>query len=223
MVERWEKKCEGIASMQRNMNKLLKQVSDDLLSKDEKTALTALVVRIILRTSERVGNDESAKNGHFGVTGFNRSHISELHKDGNLTLRYVGKSGVTHKKWINIGTLGMQLLLPLSKRQAAVARLFQTIDGTHISRIVVNDYLAQFGVTAKDIRCYNCNDIVLKNLRFKTMPKTLNERKTVFNTVLKDVAAYIGHGAPTLRRHYLIPSIETQFINFGKINSSPKC
>ena len=223
MTDRWVKKCEGISQMQRNMNKLLKQVSDDLLSKDEKTALTALVVRIIMRTSERVGNDESAKNGHFGVTGLQAKHIKEVDRKGDITLSYIAKSGVVQNKYVDIGTLATRLLIPLTKRPGN-QQLFQTLDGTRITNRTVNTYLSQFGVTAKDIRCYNCNKLMLQSLRLggKNL-NTATERKRFFMEKLRNVAAFIGHGAPTLRKHYLIQSIETQFINEGKLNTNLKC
>lgn len=220
---RWAKKCTGITQMQRNMNKLLKQVSDDLVNKDEKTALTALVVRIIMRTSERVGNDESAKNGHYGITGLLKWHVEFDEKGKWMNLNYVGKSGVLQHKEVDIGSLGNFLLLPLLKRRKKNEFLFATTEGVRIDRKKVNAYLAQFNITAKDIRCYNCNELMLKSLRFSPTGKTPTERKRIFNDTLKKVAAYIGHGAPTLRNHYLIPSIENQYINEGTIKTNLKC
>lgn len=223
MDTRWAKKCEGISTMQRNMNRLNRQVSDDLLSKDEKTALTALVVRIIMRTSERVGNDESATNGHFGVTGFQANHIKEVNRKGDITLSYIAKSGVVQNKYVDIGTLATRLLIPLTKRPGT-KQLFQALDGTRITNRTVNAYLSHFGITAKDIRCYNCNRLMVQNLRLGGKGLgTATERKRFFMEKLRNVAAFIGHGAPTLRKHYLIQSIETQFINEGKINTNLKC
>ena len=39
-------------------------------------AYTALAVALINHTYERVGNDESAANGHYGVTGWKKKHLS---------------------------------------------------------------------------------------------------------------------------------------------------
>jgi hypothetical protein len=41
--------------------------------------------------------------------------------------------------------------------------------------------------------------------------KDEKERPKIFNKALKKVAQKIGHGAPTLRKHYLLPIIEETF------------
>ena len=42
---------------------------------NEKDFLTALAVTTMLKTAERVGNNNSAsEKGHFGVTGFKKNH-----------------------------------------------------------------------------------------------------------------------------------------------------
>ena len=94
--ERWESKRGSIYNLRDNVDRLKRKVKADLYSSDEKTRLTALIVRIMMITSERVGNEDSAKNGHFGVTQFRKKHISVI--DNTVYLDYVGKSGVDHVK-----------------------------------------------------------------------------------------------------------------------------
>ena len=51
-------------------------------AEDEKTMLTALVIALMDKTAERVGNEESASESkHFGVTGFQKKHVVGI--DGN--------------------------------------------------------------------------------------------------------------------------------------------
>ena len=73
--ERWDSKRESIYNLKSNIDRLKRYVRQDLFSANEKDKLTALVIRIMLFTSERVGNEESATNGHFGVTQFKNKHI----------------------------------------------------------------------------------------------------------------------------------------------------
>ena len=47
--------------------------------------------------------------------------------------------------------------------------------------------------------------------------KEESERKKIFNQALKKIALKIGHGAPTLRKQYLLPEIEEQFYSKGLI------
>lgn len=53
----------------------------------------AAAVRLIDACLLRVGNDQSADNGHYGATTLTIDHVID---DGHLTLDYVGKSGKTH-------------------------------------------------------------------------------------------------------------------------------
>ena len=64
----------------------------------EKRWYVALAVALIDHTCERVGNPQSAKDGHFGVTVWRVKHF-DMSKD-TATVRYVGKSGVKHEKTI---------------------------------------------------------------------------------------------------------------------------
>jgi hypothetical protein len=53
--------------------------------------------------------------------------------------------------------------------------------------------------------------------------KTVAERKRIFSEALKAVATRIGHGAPTLRKHYLMPRIEEEFLKTGSVDKTIKC
>jgi DNA topoisomerase IB len=226
MTETWEKKCDALSAMGQNINKLTKQVSDDLMSKDERTHLTALVVRIIMRTSERVGNDVSASNGHFGVTGFTKGHVKKVHKQtGEARFYYTAKSGILQDKTVDLGVLATNILLPLTERRGYSSNpIFVTKAGQRITAALVNAYLKQFDVTAKDIRGYNCNAMMLKiSTLQRASGKTVAERKRIFGEALKAVATRIGHSAPTLRKHYLMPRIEEEFLKTGSVNRDFKC
>ena len=63
---RRRKKVEALRHMAKNIQRLRAQVNKDLKSDDEKTRLTALAVALMDKTAERVGNEESAKEGHLG-------------------------------------------------------------------------------------------------------------------------------------------------------------
>ena len=96
--QRWKKKKTNIGAMAHNIRSLRNNITRDMKSDDEKVALTALAVSLMDKTAERVGNEESADNGHIGITGLQKKHISV---DGNtVKLKYKGKSGVEHEKAI---------------------------------------------------------------------------------------------------------------------------
>lgn len=213
LKKRWQTKRKSIHSLKRNIDRLKRQVRKDLdnASTSEKDRLTALIVRIMLFTNERVGNEGSAKDGHYGVSFFKSKHVKVI---GNrIYLKYVGKSGVKHEKCF-CNTKCASLIKELLKKRNRY--LFTTSDGFKINPDRVNRYLSRFNATSKDIRGYNANYLMVTELRRigKTEEK---QRPKTFNSALRKISAKVGHGSATLRKHYLLPEIETNFYNHGSV------
>ena len=207
--QRWDTKRNSIYNLQSNINRLKRKVRQDLFSMNEKDRLTALVIRIMLLTSERVGNETSATNGHFGVSQFKNKHIKVM---GNrVILDYVGKSGVEHEKTFVDETSAMIIKDLLRRRNEY---LFTTKDGFRIKPDRVNRYLSDFDATSKDIRGFNANRLMLMELNRIGCTQE-KDRPKVFNAALRKIGTKVGHGAATLRKHYLLPEIETTFYRYG--------
>jgi len=210
--KRWDGKRASVYNLRDKIDKLKRKLRADLYSSDDKTRLTALAIRIMMLTSERVGNSESASNGHFGVTEFKRKHVSV---DGNkVTLKYVGKSGVLHEKSFSDETSALMLKDLLQRNKSFI---FVTQDGFKIKADKVNRYLKLFDAKSKDIRGFNANRMMVMELNRIGKVKDEKQRPKVFNEALRKVAKEIGHGAPTLRKQYLLPEIEEQFYKHGSI------
>ena len=210
---RSEKKKQSLKNIAQNIKKLRSLVNDDLKSEDEKKFLTALAVYIMIETSERVGNGESAKNGHYGVTGLQKKHVKI--SGSNVNLSYTGKSGVEHKKSISNQKLASHLSKAI--KNSPEARIFVTSDGFKIRNDKVNRYLKEVGVSAKDIRGYSANKWIVAKLKRIKPEETEAKRKKQFNEVAKEVAEKVGHGAPTLKKHYLLPELQHNWIEKGKV------
>src|SRR5574343_1006890 len=75
IANRNRKKAERLEALKKNIGNLRKRVQRDLKSSDPDTMLSALAVALIDHTYERVGDEESADDGHFGVTGWTRTPI----------------------------------------------------------------------------------------------------------------------------------------------------
>lgn len=212
--KRWDSKRESIYNLRDKVDRLKRKVRSDLYSSDDKTRLTALVVRVMMQTSERVGNSDSAKNGHFGVTEFKRKHVDV---EGNkVILTYKGKSGVEHEKSFTDEASAQMIKDLIARGKSPNAKLFVTQDGFQIKADKVNRYLRAFDAKSKDIRGFNANRMMYQELKGVKI-KDEKERKTVFNAALRKVAQKIGHGPATLRKQYLLPEIEEQFYAKGLI------
>lgn len=212
LKKRWDYKRDSIYNLRDNINRLKLQVRKDLDSSDEKKVLTALIVRIMIKTSERVGNDDSAKNGRFGISQLKNNHI--IFVKGNIFLNYVGKSGVKHSKCFS-DSKSYELLKKLKKDNHGF--LFITSDGFRIRPDKVNRYLDKFGAKSKDIRGYNANYMMICELEKHGKVRDAKDRPKIFNSCLKKVSQKIGHGASTLRTHYLLPELEENFYSMGTV------
>ena len=210
---KWHKKKQHIENLANNLQSLRTRITKDLHSNSEKDRLTALVVSIMDKTGERVGNNESASNGHFGITGLKKRHVSV---NGNtVTLNYVGKSGVKHDKTFTDEKIARNLKRAI--QNTPTDSVFTTSEGFKISNDRVNRYLYDFDITAKDIRGYSANKWLISGLKNKDIPKDEKERKKLFSKTLKSVAEKIGHGKATLSNHYIIPQLESKYVDKGKL------
>jgi len=211
---RLDKKINGVKTLSKNIRSLKVCACRDIGSENEKKRLTAAVISIMVKTAERVGNQTSENNGHVGITGLQAKHISFA--DGKATLSYIGKSGVSHEKVISDSKL-VDILKQYTKGKKDSENIFVTKDGIKIQNRHVNNYLEEFGISAKDIRGYSANEWMIKELSNKSIPSNETERKKIFLEVLKKVADKVGHGAATLRKHYLLPQLEDGFMKSGTI------
>lgn len=212
-------KAKKVEKLRQNLGKLRSQVKKDLSAGDDKTRLCALAVGLMNDTYERVGNETSAKDGHFGVTGWQAQHIS--FSGGKATISYVGKSGVKQKKTVSDAGLIKGLKKALEGKSGSDA-VFD------ITASDVNEYLKPHGITAKDIRGLHANREVqtrLKAIRSKggKLPDDKKERekklKDEFKKALEEAAAEVGHEASTLRSQYLVPGLEDAYLADGSVKT----
>ena len=181
---------------------------------NEKDALTALVIAVVLKTAERIGNEESSDNGRYGVTMLKKKHITI---SGNtVTLSYVGKSGTPQDKSFTDETIAAALKKAIKNSPSSF--IFTTSEGFQIRADRVNAYLEDnYQVTAKDIRELLSNQYLIDKLKTLTPEKNEQDRTKQFKEAVKYAAEKVGHGAPTAKKHYVLPELEKKFIKYGKI------
>jgi len=214
-AKRQQKKTKGVKALAQNINKLRRKVRKDLKEGSDKDKLTALVVALMDKTAERVGNEQSAKEGHFGVTGLKCKHI-EI-KGGKVSLKYTGKSGVKHEKSFSDGALASALKECSDRCDSPEDPLFVTSKGFKIKADRVNRYLKSFDVTAKDMRGFAANRFMEQALNKSDKPKEEKDRKKKFLEVLDRVAERVGHTKSMLRNSYLLPGFEDEYVKKGKV------
>ena len=219
VAHRNREKAKRVEKLRQNLGTLQGQIKKDLKSKDDKTRMTALVVGLINDTYERVGNEGSAKDGHFGVTGWQAKHVTV--SGGKATFKYVGKSGVTQTKTTKDGDL-VRVLKEALKGKSGTDAVFD------VGSSDVNEYLKTFDITAKDIRGLHANREMqerLKAVRSKggKLPSDEKERtkklKDEFQKALEGASEAVGHESATLKSQYLVPGLEDDFLKDGTVST----
>jgi hypothetical protein len=183
--------------------------------------LTALAVALMDETYERVGNEGSAKEGHYGVTGWKVKHVK--FSGSKATLSYVGKSGVKQTKTVT-NAMALKVLKDAVKGKDPDEEILCEGDDCRITAEKVNAYLKPFDVTAKDLRGLHANEEMksrLKAQRKGKLPTDKKEResklKEEFKAALEAAAEAVGHEPSTLKSQYLVPGLEDAYLKDGTV------
>ena len=211
ITARNKKKVATLKRLGKSIEKLRRQVSEDLDSPEKGEA--AMVVALIDETYERVGNPGSAKESHFGVTTWRKKHVS--FPGSKAVIKYKGKGGIDQTKTVTSKRI-VGLLKGLTSAIKADDELFPSLSSS-----MVNSYLKPFKITAKDIRGFHANEEMKKALK-KTKKKGGDEkqRKEDFKKALEETARNVGHDPGTLKKDYLVPLFEENYLERGKIGVS---
>jgi len=218
VAKRHAKKASRIEGLKSREASLRAGVKRDVADGD----VVALAVALILETYERPGNNESARAGHFGVTGWQCRHL-DLHKN-RAVIDYIAKSGVHQTKVITTPWIVRALAERQRQCNANGGRLLPT------SAASVNAYLDSYDISAKDLRTFGANTEMqreltairkagpdLSLLKPRDVAKTL---KAEFNAALGLVAAKLGHTTSVLRKQYLVQGIEPLYLETGTVLQS---
>jgi DNA topoisomerase I len=204
-----------MAAFGKALPKIRERVEADLkLPGLPREKVLAAVVSLLDRTRLRVGNAEYAKtNKSFGLSTLLDRHASFA--DGELRLRFRGKSGVWHERTVSDRKLAK---IVRACRDLPGQDLFQYRDEGGKPRPIgsadVNGYIrtaAGGEFTAKDFRTWA--GTVMAAARFAGMPvpetKTATERVVV--GVIRDVAAELGNTPAVCRKSYVHPRVVEAF------------
>jgi DNA topoisomerase-1 len=223
IANRNKKKAERVEKLRKNIHKLRAKVKKDLHSQDPEKTLLALAVALMDATYERVGNDESAKDGHVGVTGWCKKHVSFGPK--SAVIKYVGKSGVKHEKKITDAAVRSALKDAYDAVEGDNDEILSW-DGGRVTAAKVNDYLGKFDITAKDLRGFHANREMQDRLKAARkaggkLPEDKKARekklKTEFLKALDEAGEAVGHEPSTLRSQYLVPGLEESYMKDGSV------
>jgi len=211
---RGDGKFERLVAFAKALPQLRRRLRTDLARPGfPREKVLAIVVAVMARTLERVGNVEYARsNRSYGLTTL-RNHHLEFLRGGRARLKFRGKSGLERDVEIDDQRLAR---LVRACRQLPGQALFQYRDDDGALQPVgsaqVNDYLrdamgAEF--TAKDFRTWGGTLVALQRLARTPLPERRSERALaqLEKEMLAEVAATLGNTPAVCRKAYVDPCV----------------
>lgn len=197
--QRWKKKVNKLKSLESGIKKLRTKYKADLKSDDPKVRALAAIVGLIDETAMRVGNDDSVDEfGTFGATTLKKEHARV--SGSKIRFKFKGKKGVDQDVEVSDSAVVKELKALMAGKKGKDF-IFEYEDDKRIRAKVVNRYLADFGITAKDIRGFHANHLMKQQLK-----KTKD-----FDKALESVADEVGHEEKTLMNQYLDPALVKKY------------
>lgn len=211
--ERNQKKLNQCRVVEDNIEAIIEKVAKEIKRGTEE----ALAIGIMLCTFERIGNDDSASDGHYGITNLEGRHFTD-HKTW-IELNYIGKSGVEQHKEIHDPIIVNAIRLKLA-RTPKNSRLL------NCTPVACNEFLRPFSCTSKDIRTFAANRLMADDLAkskkiYGNGYKANKIRNQIFNRAAKRVAEDIGHKPNTLKGMYLNSILTNSYLKKGVIRENP--
>ena len=172
------------------------------------------IVALLDHTGYRIGNARYAKENHsFGLSSLLSKHLRE--EDGQLKLRFRGKSGKQHETEI----VSPKLAALVSELQELPGQnLFRYEDSTgewhDIGTAEVNAWLKETGggeYTAKQFRTWKATVLCARELAKEPPAETRTAQERAIRLALKSTAEHLHHTPATCRKYYIHPALLTAY------------
>jgi len=162
---------------------------------DSKVFVAGITTSLITDLNFRVGNPKSAEeDDHIGATTLRLKNVGI--RNGKVTFKYIGKSGVEHKRITDDPrtVMAVQHLRKGKKKEDYLLKYAGKGDQYYrISDEDIRDYLLEFDITPKDIRTHNANQRFIEKW---------NESGSTSDST-KAAAAELQHTPSVCRRNYI--------------------
>ncbi|HEX4341302.1 MAG TPA: DNA topoisomerase IB [Polyangiaceae bacterium] len=203
-------KYHDIVDFATELPKLRRAIDRDLASPElTKNKVIATILRIMDRTSLRVGNDRYAKeNASFGLTTLKDRHA---HIAGpTVAFSFRGKGGKDYR-----ASIRDKKLASIVKRCRDIPgqRLFQYMDGRRhrgVTSTDVNAYIRNAmgrNFTAKEFRTWSATVHATVFLHECVVPKNVTQRRKSLLSAIDRVAEHLGNTRAICRKSYVHPLV----------------
>jgi DNA topoisomerase-1 len=189
-----EKFCKLIA-FGKSLPKIRKKYHNDLNSKNQKTRIIAVVLKVIESCNFRIGTDTCRKTyDHYGVTTLFKKHV-DIKSDKLAVIDFIGKKGVKNLCHITDPEV-VEVLKKIQFNASNKEKIFKyknTRSGTsYITFLDINNYLKEFGdFTSKMFRTWAANKFLIERLSKFPIEDSKSGRKKTLNKKALEVGKKI--------------------------------
>ena len=204
-------KFEHMISFGKALPRIRRQVTRDLRHPGlPKQKVLAAVVRLLDRTSIRVGNVEYAReNQSFGLTTLRSRHVQITRS--KLRFHFRGKSGQEHDIQLEDPRLA-RILKQCNDLPGHELFMYLTDEGepAKVSSEDVNEYIRDIAAqdfTAKDFRTWAGSSLALLELQALGPAGSASAAKRNLVAAIKTVAQRLGNRPAACRKYYVHPAV----------------
>ncbi|RYD20511.1 MAG: DNA topoisomerase IB [Verrucomicrobiaceae bacterium] len=209
------RKFGSLVDFAKALPKIRARVSRDLANPElTRERVIAGIVALLDITGYRIGNSRYEKeNRSYGLSSLLMKHVKE--EDGQLLLRFRGKSGGEHETEVN------------NPRLTRLVEELQELPGQHLFRYEdesgnfhdietedVNGWLKEAGggeYTAKQFRTWRATLLCARELAKEPPQEAVTNQGRVFREAIKTTALQLNHTPATCRKYYIHPNLEKTF------------
>jgi DNA topoisomerase I len=217
-----ENKFSRLAAFGRLLTQVRQRTDADLARSGLMQAkVLATIVRLLDVTHIRVGNEEYARNGAFGLTTMRDQHARI--NGSRIRFAFPGKSGVRHT--VDLADRRLARIVK-SCQDLPGQDLFQYVDEhgkrCSVTSTDVNDYLREItgaDFTAKDFRTWAGTVLAARGLHKLPTPRSKTEAKRHLVQAIDDVAAVLGNTRAVCKKCYIHPGVMDAYLD-GSLSAS---
>ncbi|MBV8395909.1 MAG: DNA topoisomerase IB [Actinobacteria bacterium] len=189
-----------------------RHLHEDGLGRDR---VLSCAVRLLDRGFFRVGGEEYAENGTYGLATLERRHV-KLDVDGVLVFDYIAKGG-KHRVQAVVDPQVYAVVAELKARRGGGRALLAYRNGrwVDVRSSEINDYLKQLAkgeFSAKDFRTWHATVLAAVALAVSTEAKSQTARRRAMSRAVQEVSHYLGNTPAVCRASYIDPRVFDRYL-----------
>jgi DNA topoisomerase I len=215
--QRDREKFERIESFAEALGPLRARIDADLRRRGyPRERVLACAVRLLDRGLFRVGGEDYADNGSYGLATLRREHVV-VRRDGAAEFDFVGKGGKRHVREIRDPD-AVQLLRTLRRRHGVDELLaWKDAEGWHDVRAAdINAYIKETAggdFSAKDFRTWHATVLAATFLAERGVATSGRATTRTIRAAADAVAEHLGNTAAVARSSYIDPRVIDRYVD----------